>query len=49
MTVTAGTLYEAVEPEILWKQLFSALLAGLTTDSADTNVRKNCMSSDCML
>ena len=39
--MTASTLYEAVEPQIIWRQLFSALLVGLTTDSVDTDVRGN--------
>jgi hypothetical protein len=42
--MTASTLYEAVEPQIIWKQLFSALLVGLTTDSVDTDVRGICTS-----
>jgi hypothetical protein len=31
--MTASTLYEAVEPSILWKQLLAAIMNDLTKDS----------------
>jgi hypothetical protein len=30
--MTASTLYEAVEPSILWKQLLAAIMKDLTED-----------------
>ncbi|KAG2350958.1 hypothetical protein BDR05DRAFT_955104 [Suillus weaverae] len=33
MSMTASTLYEAVEPSILWKQLLAAIMKDLTEDS----------------
>lgn len=31
--MTASTLYEAVEPSILWKQLLAAIMKDLSEDS----------------
>ena len=39
--MTASTLYEAVEPQILWKHLFSALFTEIETDSTEDEVRSN--------
>ncbi|KAF8215761.1 Dopey, N-terminal-domain-containing protein [Mycena galopus ATCC 62051] len=36
VTMTAGTLYEAVEPPVLWKQLLSAVFEELTGDGTQT-------------
>lgn len=34
MIMTASTLYEAVEPQVLWKQLLSAVVVDVTTDGS---------------
>ncbi|KAJ6520217.1 Dopey, N-terminal-domain-containing protein [Mycena sanguinolenta] len=36
VTMTAGTLYEAVEPPVLWKQLLSAVFEEITGDGTQT-------------
>lgn len=41
LTMTASTLYEAVEPQILWKYLLSALFAEIEKDSAKDEVCSN--------
>ena len=33
ISMTASTLYEAVEPSILWKQLLAAIMNDLTEDN----------------
>lgn len=33
ISMTASTLYEAVEPSILWKQLLAAIMKDLSEDS----------------
>lgn len=33
MVMTASTLYEAVEPHLLWTQLFSILLSNVTSEN----------------
>jgi hypothetical protein len=37
--MTASTLYEAVEPHIVWKQLLAAILSELTGDGLGNEVR----------
>jgi steroid 5-alpha reductase family enzyme len=37
--MTASTLYEAVEPHIVWKQLLAAILSELIGDGSRNEVR----------
>lgn len=44
--MTASTLYEALEPEILWKPLLTAILKEISGDGAQTEVFvKSCCTS----
>jgi hypothetical protein len=36
--MTASTLYDAVEPQILWKHLFSAMISDIEGESVDLEV-----------
>ena len=36
--MTASTLYEAVEPHVLWKRLLSAVFDEITGDGTQTEV-----------
>lgn len=38
MLMTASTLYEAVEPQALWKQLFSKVFTGLMAEDGRSEV-----------
>lgn len=38
MVVTAGTLYEAVEPHLIWKQLLTSVIADITGDGTSVEV-----------
>jgi hypothetical protein len=42
--MTASTLYEAVEPPVLWKQLLSALFEEITGDGSRTEVGTHMLS-----
>jgi hypothetical protein len=39
--MTASTLYEAVEPQIVWKQLLTAIIADITGDNSELEVCNN--------
>ena len=39
VVMTANILYEAVEPQIVWKQLLNAILNELTGDGSQNEVR----------
>jgi hypothetical protein len=45
--MTASTLYEAVEPNIIWKQLLTSIVADMTSDSSDLEVRERVVESRC--
>ena len=42
MIMTASSLYEAVEPHVIWKQLLSAFVAEILGDGKDSEVRMEC-------
>ena len=37
--MTAGTLYESVEPHVVWRQLLTAIVADITGDGLELEVR----------
>lgn len=39
MIMTASTLYEAVEPNVIWRQLLSAFVSEITGDGHGFEVR----------
>jgi hypothetical protein len=47
--MTASTLYEAIEPQMLWKQLLTAVFAEIVSDKkqfeASTDDFKSCCES----
>ena len=36
MKITASTLYEAVEPQVVWKQLLKSIISEITGDTPKT-------------
>ncbi|KAJ3516253.1 hypothetical protein NLJ89_g1234 [Agrocybe chaxingu] len=40
LTMTANTLYEAVEPQLLWKHLLSAIFKDMTGDATETEATR---------
>jgi hypothetical protein len=43
--MTASTLYEAVEPQLLWKQLLTALFAEIVADTKQFEASSNYFTS----
>lgn len=44
--MTASTLYEAVEPSVLWKQLLSAVFSEITGDGTRVEVCATIVTSE---